>query len=201
MEHSRKKSVSFYILVCCLTLIGSTILFAILWQPSFQYGFISIPYGKGAMNFSLLLFVPTLICIGLFLFFLLKIYKYQNFYRYFKKAVFFGIISISLLTLLFYNLSYGETGNNRSSVEVYSFMYLAWPFFTLIILHAAVLLFLFVKRKNTLKGLHETSITKNETFPFIPSAGNKGFGKVGVGDKPSAFVILLNFGTLAVLNT
>jgi hypothetical protein len=33
------------------------------------------------------------------------------------------------------------------------------------------------------------------------SAANKGFGKVGFGNKPSAFVILLSFCTLAVLNT
>lgn len=151
MEHSRKKSVSFYILVCCLTLIGSTLLFAILWQPSFQYGFISIPYGKGAMTFSLRMFLPTLICIGLFLIFSIKIYKYQNASRYFQKAVFFGLISISLLILLFNDLSFGESGNNLSSVETDSFMYLAWPFFTLIIFHVAVLLLLFVKRKKNFK--------------------------------------------------
>ena len=32
-------------------------------------------------------------------------------------------------------------------------------------------------------------------------AGNKGFGKVGFGNEPSAFVILLTFCTLAVLKT
>jgi hypothetical protein len=100
MSRSRRKSIPYYVVLVCLTLIGVSTLFGLLWQPSFEYGYISMRFYSGHLHFSLWTFLPALIFITLFIYYTFRVIKKYYSTREFVLAELAGLGFIIFLSLL-----------------------------------------------------------------------------------------------------
>jgi hypothetical protein len=146
MAQSEKKSVAYYVVITCLVLIAVPSLYAMIWQPSFSEGYISIPFGKGSFIFSLWKFTPAFLALLTFFYMVFRTYKSDFKKRPFILSNILGVAAVGFCVLLLWNFSYTETSFGPS-YEDHTFIYFAWPFLLTITLVVLVLCLLFVKRR------------------------------------------------------
>jgi len=69
----KRKSIPFYIVCFCLALIAGSSLFAVLWQPSFEHGIISIKIMDSYVAYNLWGFLASVLLLAIFIYFTVRI--------------------------------------------------------------------------------------------------------------------------------
>lgn len=145
-----KKSVAFYVVVGCLLLISVSFFLAIIWQSSFEYGYISLPFLNGAFVFSLWLFLPACLSLVLFGWTVVKAIKFSHNKRSFALAVAFGFTAIVFCFLLSLKLVYVSTSSDNKNFDK-PFLYYRIILVTILLFIVLLLSILFYKQKKLIK--------------------------------------------------
>lgn len=147
----KRKSISFYIVCFCLTLIVVSSLYALLWQPSFEYGVISIKIMDSYVAYNLWGFLISVLLLIIFIYFFLRICLLPRRDKpAFITALLAGVIFIFLLD----NITYGLTsypplaslGMCQLTADKYNLILVFIK--SILILAIAFLLFRWYKLKN-----------------------------------------------------
>jgi hypothetical protein len=149
-EQPGKNSFAYYVVVTSLGLIGVSSLLAWLWQPSFQKGYISIPFGSGSLFFSLWVFAAACFVLLAFCYFVYRTIKAGFRFTTFLITAVFGVATIVFCYLLLINFSYTDTAVD-TSYEDYTVLYVAWPVLVIMIMVVFTLCFLLYQRRKATK--------------------------------------------------
>ena len=102
----KRKSIPFYIVCFCLALIAGSSLFALLWQPGFEQGIITIKIMDSIVAFHLWRFFASVLLLLIFIYFFVKTYRYPKK----EKPAFVTALSAGLIfILLLDHITYGWT--------------------------------------------------------------------------------------------
>lgn len=126
----KRKSITFYIIYFCLALIIGGSLFALLWQPGFEYGVISIKIMDSYVGYNLWLFLTSVLLLITFIYFFTRVFRSSaKQTTAFIIALVAGVIFIVLLD----HITYGWTsypplsslGRSQLTAEKYSLILLS----------------------------------------------------------------------------
>lgn len=121
----KRKSIPFYIVCFCLTLIIGSSLFALIWQPGFEHGFMSIKIMNSYVSYNLWGLLTSVLLLSAFIYSFAKTFHSSKKQKTaFITAFVTGVLFISLLN----HITYGWTsypplsslGKNQLTVEKYN---------------------------------------------------------------------------------
>jgi heme/copper-type cytochrome/quinol oxidase subunit 1 len=148
----KRKSIPFYIVCVCLALIVTSCLYALLWQPSFEHGVISIKIMGSKVGYSLWGFMTALLLLIVFILLSTKVFRSPKEDKpSFIVALLAGIGLIILLGQITYgwttypSLSFLE--RSQLTAEKYGMMMLSIK--SLIAIGVAFLVYKWYKQKDT----------------------------------------------------
>lgn len=147
----KRKPIPFYIVCFCLTLIIGSSLFALIWQPSFEHGVISIKIMDSYVGYSLWGFVTSVLLLLAFIYFFAKTFRPSVKQ---KTVTIAALIAGVLFIFLLNQITYGWTsypplsslGRSQLTVEKYNLILLSIQ--SIIAIAMAFLLFRWYRLKN-----------------------------------------------------
>ena len=152
MQPVQKKSIAYYVLISCLTLIGCGMLLPLASQFSFYDGWVFVRYGRGAFGFLLWMFAIEVIALSMFLILGFLAIKRRLQGRYYLWSMLSGAIAIFFILLLFSYHSYGESISSSDSAENSLWMHLVQPFFFGITFILGIMALLFFWRRHVFQA-------------------------------------------------
>jgi cytochrome bd-type quinol oxidase subunit 2 len=102
----KRKSIPFYIVYFCLALIAGSSLFAVLWQPSFEDGIISIKIMDSYVAYNLWGFLASVLLLAIFIYFTIRICRSS---KRDKPAFFTALTAAFIFIFLLNYITYGWT--------------------------------------------------------------------------------------------
>jgi cytochrome bd-type quinol oxidase subunit 2 len=102
----KRKSIPFYIVCFCLALIIGSSLFAVLWQPSFEHGIISIKIMDSYVAYNLWGFLGSVVLLVIFMYFTIRVCRFQ---KRDKPAFFTALLAGFIFIFLLDYITYGWT--------------------------------------------------------------------------------------------
>ena len=102
----KRKSISYYIVWFCVTLIIGSSLFALIWQPSFEHGVISIKIMDSYVGYNLWGFLTSLLLLLAFVYFFIKSFRSST---KLKSVTIAALLSGVLFIFLLGQITYGWT--------------------------------------------------------------------------------------------
>lgn len=156
MAPSTRKSIPYYIILFCLSVIGLSILYAFLWQESFKHGIITLPFLEGDLGFYLWEFLSVFISLLLFVYYLIKAVKssYRN--KFFILFLLFGVAAITGLFLLPFRWGITHTSGKYIDTESVSIKFATivnWLKASIVL----TMLFLFYQRYKFLRSVNNAA--------------------------------------------
>lgn len=125
MSPPARKSFAYYTILVCLTIIGGAFLYGLLWQSSFAYGFITVPFLQGSLVFSLWTFAPAVLSLVLFIYYTTKTIKRRYPLNVLAPTL---LLALTFLLLTFFlRPDYGYIGRlsgNSQSQQAFSVYFL-----------------------------------------------------------------------------
>jgi hypothetical protein len=147
----KHKSIPFYIVYFCLTLIIGSSLFALLWQPSFEHGVISIKIMDSYVGYNLWGFLISVLLLLAFIYFFIRTFNSSVKQ---KTSYVIALVAGVIFILLLDHITYGWTsypplsplGIKQLTAEKYDQILLSIK--GIVAIAIAFLLFRWYKQKN-----------------------------------------------------